>query len=536
MLRNWASDSSAKLAHALGHAVQLVDGGVVQRHRGHQLLGQYVERVAHDPGVLDLARVHALGHHRRLEQVGPVTGEDAPTRGHAHLVPGPANALQPGGNRAGGGHLDHQVDRAHVDAQLQAGGGDQACELTPLQLVLDQQPTLARQRPVMGLHQLDPVRVGRTDRFGAGGDHVGAARRRRSLRLEVGLVVEFVESAGQTLGHAPGVDEDQRRAMLLHQLEQGRMHRGPDAAPLRPGGGRTRLGFLDDRAERRHVLDRHPHLQVEFLGDTGVDDAHRARLGGRPAHLPTSEEPGHGFEGPLRRGQSDALRGRVVVAGHPRGETLQAERHVGAPLGRRQRVNLVDDHRLHTGESLPGGRRQQQVERLGGGDQDVGRVAGHLAPVLLRGVAGAQPHRRGGELPAYPLRRQLDAPDRTAQVLLDVDRQRPQRRQVHHPGANSVRPGIGTQPVDRPQECRQRLARPGRGAQQGVLAGRDRRPRQRLGRGRLGKGRAKPGPHRLGKCRPGILQLGLRRSVGACTAHFGGGLRRWHPPPNRCRR
>jgi hypothetical protein len=173
----------------------------------------------------------------------------------------------------------------------------------------------------------------------------------------------------------------------------------------------------------------------------------------------------------------------MVVGGHPRVEAFQAERHVGAPLGRRQRVDLVDDHRLHSGQSLPGGRRQQQVERLGGGDQDVGRVAGHLAPVLLRGVAGAQPHRRGGERPAYPLRRQLDAADRTAQVLLDVDRQRTQRRQVHHPGANSVRPGIGTQPVDGPQECRQRFARPSRGAQQGVLAGCDRRPGQAPGPG-----------------------------------------------------
>ena len=62
--------------------------------------------------------------------------------------------------------------------------------------------------------------------------------------------------------------------MLFHQLEQGRVHRRPDAAPLRPGGGRPRLRLLDDRAERRHVLDRHPHLQVELLGDAGIDDAH----------------------------------------------------------------------------------------------------------------------------------------------------------------------------------------------------------------------------------------------------------------------
>ena len=51
-------------------------------------------------------------------------------------------------------HLNDKVDRTHVDAQLQAGGGDQPGELATLQLVLDQQPTLAGQRPVVGLDQL----------------------------------------------------------------------------------------------------------------------------------------------------------------------------------------------------------------------------------------------------------------------------------------------------------------------------------------------------------------------------------------------
>ncbi|GAA3422217.1 hypothetical protein GCM10018952_71580 [Streptosporangium vulgare] len=52
---------------------------------------------------------------------------------------------------------------------------------------------------------------------------------------------------------------------------------------------------------------------------------------------------------------------------------LQAEGQVRAALGGRHRVHLVDDDRLHAAQRLAGLAGEQQEQRLGGGDQDVGR-------------------------------------------------------------------------------------------------------------------------------------------------------------------
>ncbi len=77
---------------------------------------------------------------------------------------------------------------------------------------------------------------------------------------------------------------------------------------------------------------------------------------------------------------------------------------MGAALGARDRVHLVQDHRLDPGERVPGGRGQHQEQRLGGGDQDVRRPGGQRAPLGGRGVAGADarpaPPARAG--PAAP--------------------------------------------------------------------------------------------------------------------------------------
>jgi hypothetical protein len=53
-------------------------------------------------------------------------------------------------------------------------------------------------------------------------------------------------------------------------------------------------------------------------------------------------------------------------------------------------MDLVDDHRFGRGQDLanPGG--EHQVERLGGGDEDVGRGFAHRPALFLGGVAGAQ--------------------------------------------------------------------------------------------------------------------------------------------------
>jgi hypothetical protein len=90
-------------------------------------------------------------------------------------------------------------------------------------------------------------------------------------------------------------------------------------------------------------------------------------------------------------------------------------------------VDLVDDHRLDRAQHLPApGGGDHEVQRLGGGDEEVGRPADHVGPLAGRGVAGADAHRQfrrretqfGGSLG--------DLPQGPHQVLGDVDCQSPQ--------------------------------------------------------------------------------------------------------------
>jgi hypothetical protein len=156
-------------------------------------------------------------------------------------------------------------------------------------------------------------------------------------------------------------------------------------------------------------------------------------------------------------------------------QPLEREREVRAALGLRDGVDLVQDHRLGALEDLPRLAREHQVERLRRGDQHVGRVADHVAPLLLRRVAGAD-----GDVQLGP-----DPAQRRAQVLLDVVGERLQRRDVDEPRALVAR--LGEEAVEPPQERRERLARAGRRRDEDVVAGGDRRPRLRLGGSRLGE-------------------------------------------------
>ena len=119
-------------------------------------------------------------------------------------------------------------------------------------------------------------------------------------------------------------------------------------------------------------------------------------------------------------------------------------------------------------EELARARGQHQVERLRRRDQHV-RTACAASP----GARAAACRRCGCATRDVA----ADALERSAQVLLDVVRERLQRRDVDQPGpALSLGSGLGHQAVERPQECGERLARAGRGRHEHVLTARDRRP------------------------------------------------------------
>ena len=333
------------------------------------------------------------------------------------LVPGAPDPLDPASDRLRRLDLDHQIDRAHVDSQLQRGGGDEARQLAGLEELLDDLSLLPGQRPVMSPGDLG-VLVERHGWLGLRGPgrpgipiHTGVPLLRALLRLEQLLGVHLVQPLGQALGAAPVVDEDDGRGVLADQLQQLGIDRRPDRVvrgrvaghlnTARSGSGQGGVATVSARLTVRwprmrcgggdgvtQVLDRDDDLEVHLLADAGVDD--RA--------LPTrpDQELGDALERALGRRKPDPLQrllATLAVVGllpHMAVQALQGQCHVRAAFGRRDGVDLVDDQRLDVGEDLPRAGGHHQVQGLGRRDQDVGRLAQHRLAVLLRRVAGAQ--------------------------------------------------------------------------------------------------------------------------------------------------
>ena len=458
--------------------VQLIDLQLLDRGHGDDLLAQHVERDARHARVLDLALEHAAGDRGRLHELAAEARVDAPARRRADGVAGAADALQAARHRARRRDLHHEVDGAHVDAELERRGGDDAGQRPGLERLLDLGAGLARERAVV-----------------CAGD---------------GFVAELVEPQGQSLGHAPAVHEHDRGVVRMHQLEQLGVERGPEgvrAAVVGAGrvGHRLLLGL---------ALDRHLDPQVEFLAHARVDDAHVAVAAHEARDL---------LQRALRRGQRDALRIALAEGREP----LQRECEVRTALGCRDGVHLVDDHGLDAGEHLPGARGEQEVEALGRRDEHVRRRPQHAPALLGRRVARAHRDARRGQLEAGRRSRRANAGERRAQVALDVVVECLEGRDVEHPQTLA---GLGHEAVEEPQERRQRLAGSRGGAHEHVLARGDGRPALRLRGGRgaeralepAARVRGEPGEcvsggggHRRRTIRPMSAQQQVEREQGA---------------------
>ena len=478
---------------------QLVDGEpLADRHRD-ELLGEDVERVARQGRLLDGAVVHALHDDGRLEEVAAVLGEDDALAGFADLVPGAADALEPARDGGGALDLDHEVDGAHVDAELERARRHEGGEAAGLELLLDLEALLPRDAAVVGADQL--------------------------------LAGELVEALGEPLREAAAVREDDGAAVLADELEDPRVDRGPDAGPELAAEDRTPglLVHRQDLAEPRHVLDRDDDLELERLARAGIDDADLAAL------ADATEVPRDGLERPLRGAEADPLdprRGRVgrvvrVVPAAPQDlEALQAQGEVGAALGAGDRVDLIDDHVLDAFEDLARLARQQQVQALRRGDEDVGRVADEVAALVGGRVAGPGCDVDAGWLVAEAGGLEGDARQRGAEVALDVVGQRLERAHVQDPDGAGLflgrgRPRVLDEPVEAPQERGEGLAATRWGVDQRVVAAGDRRPALGLGRRGGFERRLEPGPD--GGAKRGE-RIGLGRDHGTASiglrAHF----------------
>src|SRR5581483_8973720 len=343
---------------AAHEAVQLVDLDLLVRAHRDDLLREHVQRISRDLRLLDRARAHALQDDGGLER-----------------VPRAADALQAARDGLRRLHLDDEVDGAHVDAELERRRGDETRYAPGLQILLDEDALLARERSVV-----------RTRHF---------------------LLRQLVQPKREPLGEPAVVHEHDRRAMRADELEHRRIDGRPDGARV--------VALLAVRARLTHVLDRDENLEVELLRDARVDELDRASSADEPADL---------LERALRRRQADALE----AAGKPF-EPLEREGEMRAALRAGDRVYLVHDHRLDRAQQLARLRREQEEERFRRRDEDVRRVAQHRLALLLRRVAGAH-----GDLQL-----RLEPRERAAQVALDVVVQRLQRRHVENAQARTGR-------------------------------------------------------------------------------------------------
>ena len=125
---------------------------------------------------------------------------------------GASDPLQGAGDRGRCPHLDHLIDGAHVDAELQRTGRHHAAQVTGLQCRLDLGASLFADRAVVGAGD-----HGRDAADDVGGRHDLRRRPVGHLVQRAGGVFggpQLVQPPGQPLGRPAGVGEDQRRASL----------------------------------------------------------------------------------------------------------------------------------------------------------------------------------------------------------------------------------------------------------------------------------------------------------------------------------
>ena len=375
-----------------------------------------------------------------MDEICPVLREDDAARDLAHLVPGPADPLQPARDGWRGLDLDDEVDRTHVDAEFERAGGDNAAQPPGLEVVFNAGPLILGHRAVV-----------------CACEEGGCTR--GDFRLPDGrgqpLRIDLIKPRCQPLGKPPRVSEDDGRPVLQDVVDDLLLDVRPDR-PLRcrPGGGALERRC---RAKLGHVLDGHHHGEIELLRRLRGDDRDRRTAGEKPCHVLVRSNGGR---------QPDPLRRLLEQQIQP------FERHgqVRAAFGRRNRVHLIHDHRLQPAQGVARRRGEHQVQRLRCGDQDVGRPPLQQAPVRGRSVSRTHTDGDFCWLQPEPFRGLGHAHERCAEVPFHVHREGLERRDVEHAGAPQrvVRRWGCRQPIDRPEECGQGLARTGGRDDEGV--------------------------------------------------------------------
>ncbi len=378
---------------------------------------------------VELALTDRSQQRRALHEIVARGGKYATLRQAADGVARSSHALQERRDPMRRADLADEIHMSDVDAQLERGGGDERAQPARLEPGFRVEACLFRQASVM--------------------------------RRDRALAEPFAQMPRQALGHPSRVHEDERRPMRRDERREPIVVLLPDL--VRHHGVERGAGNLD--------------AEIHLAAMSRVDDG--ARLA-RCADEVASDL----VDRLLRGGQADPQQRLPADGAQP----LEREGEMGATSRADHGVDFIDDDRAHGAQHVPaafGG--QQQVERLGRGDEDVRRRANHRGAFALRGVT--RPDRRRDSRRGQPrlFRQALDPAPRFGQVLVDVRAQCLERGDVQHAhfiGQRRVQ-SFARQLVEGSEERRQGFSRAGRRRDERMPTVEDGLPAVQLGRCRL---------------------------------------------------
>ena len=240
---------------------------ILRGHFCNDLLRENVERPFRNRQAIKLAATHAVDKGCALNQIVARKREQPPFGRAADRVTGTANALQKGCDRARRTDLTNEIDVADIDPEFERGGRHERFQFAALQPLFGGEPELLGHAAVMRGDGLFAKTVG--------------------------------QLARDAFGHAPGVDEHQRRAVVLDEFGQARVNVLPHLV-------------RHHRLERR---SRNFDAQVAPTLMSRVDDRNlRSR---RAIRRGADKKMGDRFDRILRRREPDALQAVAAQSREP---------------------------------------------------------------------------------------------------------------------------------------------------------------------------------------------------------------------------
>src|SRR6266478_2193929 len=231
-------------------------------------------------------------------------------------MPGPADALDSGGNGLRRIKLTNEVNRADVDPELERRSRDDCFQFAALQALFGEQALGAREAAMMRHHR------------------VGAE--------------SFLQIQRDALGGTAAQREDQGRAMLSDEPRDFVVHRIP----------------MLMRRERTQVRTGCEDFEVHGANSiVSANNFHRTRTRGIAINVVSGQKLRELLDWIQRRGEADSIGPRLSPAGDEALETFQRQGQMRTALVAGERVQFIDDNVTNGSELLAELRRGQQDEQ-----------------------------------------------------------------------------------------------------------------------------------------------------------------------------